>query len=53
MYEIRTVLENEKKAFKDVNALGLFTDNHDNARFLNVKYSHPLYKSALAFITFA
>jgi len=53
MYEIRTVLENEKKAFKDVNALGLFADNHDNARFLNVKYSHPLFKSALAFVTFA
>jgi alpha-amylase len=52
MYQIRTTIDNENKIFKDVNALGLFVDNHDNNRFLNVKPSHTLFKSALAFITF-
>jgi len=52
MYQIRSTLDNENKIFKDVNALGLFVDNHDNNRFLNVRYSIPLLKSALTFITF-
>lgn len=36
-----------------MDALGLFVDNHDNARFLHNSYSIPLFKSALTFITFA
>lgn len=35
--------------FKDVDALGIFVDNHDNARFLNVNGNSVLFKSALAF----
>lgn len=38
-----------QKAFKDVDALGLFVDNHDNARFLNGNGDQRLFKSALAF----
>ena len=39
----------EEQYFKDVDALGLFVDNHDNPRF---RYTQPdvrLFKSALAF----
>jgi alpha-amylase len=35
MYNIRTVYINEEKAFTDVDALGSFMNNHDNARWLN------------------
>lgn len=35
--------------FKDIDALGLFVDNHDNARFLNGNGNQVLFKSALAF----
>ena len=38
-----------KAAFSDVSALGIFVDNHDNARFLNQNGNHVLFKSALAF----
>lgn len=37
------------KAFKDIDALGIFVDNHDNNRFLNVKNNKVLFKSALTF----
>ena len=33
-----------QKAFKDVDALGLFVDNHDNARFLNGNGDQRLFK---------
>lgn len=36
-------------SFKDVDALGLFVDNHDNSRFLNSNNNYALFKSALAF----
>ena len=35
--------------FKDVDALGIFVDNHDNARFLHGNGDIRLFKSALAF----
>lgn len=35
--------------FRDVDALGLFVDNHDNSRFLNTNGDHRQFKSALAF----
>lgn len=35
--------------FRDVDALGLFVDNHDNSRFLYTNGDHRLFKSALAF----
>ena len=34
MYNIRNRYSEEEAAFKDVDALGSFMDNHDNARFL-------------------
>ena len=36
MYKIRTRYDAEAQHFKDIDALGVFVDNHDNARFLNV-----------------
>jgi alpha-amylase len=35
--------------FKDVDALGIFVDNHDNSRFLNSQGDKRLFKSALTF----
>ena len=35
MYNIRNRYSEEEAAFKDVDALGSFMDNHDNARFLS------------------
>jgi hypothetical protein len=35
MYEIRNRYNEEATKFVDVDALGVFVDNHDNARFLN------------------
>lgn len=35
MYNIRNRWTQEAPHFKDINALGIFVDNHDNARFLN------------------
>jgi alpha-amylase len=39
----------EASTFKDIDALGIFVDNHDNARFLNGQGDKRLFKSALAF----
>jgi len=33
MYKIRERFDEEVAKFKDVDALGIFVDNHDNARF--------------------
>lgn len=38
-----------QKNFRDVDALGIFVDNHDNARFLHSQGDWRLFKSALAF----
>lgn len=35
--------------FKDQSVLGVFADNHDNNRFLNIKYDYVLFKSYLTF----
>jgi len=35
MYNLRVRYDEEDSVFKDVNALGLFFDNHDNPRFLD------------------
>jgi len=61
-YSIRDVFQSRKsmtilrdrwnqefRFFKDLDALGLFVDNHDNPRFLNGNGDHRLFKSALAF----
>jgi len=39
----------EEGKFRDIDALGIFVDNHDNARFLNGNSEQRLFKSALAF----
>lgn len=39
----------EASTFKDIDALGIFVDNHDNARFLNGQSDKRLFKSALAY----
>lgn len=39
----------EAQHFKDIDALGIFVDNHDNARFLNGRNDQRLFKGALAF----
>ena len=35
--------------FPDQSVLGVFSDNHDNARFLNIKNDYVLFKSYLTF----
>ena len=49
MYQLRTEIDNENKAFKDATILGTFTDNHDNSRFLADHNDLQHYKSALTF----
>ena len=49
MWTIHNRWDSNKAHFKDVSILGLFVDNHDNARFLNGKGDHTLFKSALTF----
>jgi alpha-amylase len=49
MYEIKNRYAQEEPDFKDIDALGVFVDNHDNARFLNGNGNHQLFKSALMF----
>ena len=38
-----------QKYFRDVDALGIFVDNHDNSRFLHTNNDVRLFKSALTF----
>ena len=49
MYNIRNRYNDEEPHFKDIDALGLFVDNHDNARFLNQYNDETKLKSALTF----
>lgn len=49
MYSIRSTYDDEAKHFKDLDALGVFVDNHDNARFLNSQKNLNRFKNALAF----
>lgn len=48
-YNLKQRLIDNKNAFKDVNALGVFVDNHDNARFLFGNGNTAGLKSALIF----
>lgn len=52
MYRIRETRDAEQRAFKDVSALGLFVDNHDNPRFLHFGASYTQYKGALTYVLF-
>ncbi len=38
-----------QKYFRDVDALGIFVDNHDNSRFLHTNSDIRLFKSAITF----
>ena len=49
MYNIRSRWSDVGGNFKDVSALGIFVDNHDNARFLNSYNNKAGFKSALTF----
>lgn len=49
MYNIKNRFSDEDGKFKDVDALGLFVDNHDNARFLNQFSNKQAFRSALVF----
>lgn len=49
MWEIHNRYSAEGSAFRDLTALGVFVDNHDNARFLNGGGNHTTFKAALAF----
>ena len=52
MYEIKNRIQNDLSQFRDIDALGMFVDNHDNARFLNNDGRHNRFKSALVFSFF-
>lgn len=49
MYGIKNRYEQEAPHFQDMDALGVFVDNHDNARFLNQYNNQVGFKSALTF----
>lgn len=50
MYSIRSLYDQEQSAFKDVDALGSFMNNHDNARWLsNYPGNIPGFKNAITF----
>ncbi len=49
MLNIRNRYSGESSHFKDMNALGVFVDNHDNARFLNSQSDRTLFKAAVTF----
>jgi alpha-amylase len=49
MYQIRTTYDSEEEPFKDIEALGSFMDNHDNARFLSQYDNWTGFKSAITF----
>lgn len=49
MYGIKNRLSEEHQHFKDVDALGIFVDNHDNARFLNQFKDQTMFMGALTF----
>lgn len=49
MFEIRTLYQQEDKSFSDVDILGSFMDNHDNARFLSKTNNWAAFKSAITF----
>ena len=52
MNEIGQVLEAERKQFHDMDALAVFTDNHDNERFLHINSDHKALQASLVFSLF-
>ena len=52
-YFIRDRLNDIYSNFKDIDALGVFLDNHDNNRFLNLNPNVDRLKNALTFVMFS
>jgi len=50
MYKIESTLDNIKKSFNDPSVLGVFVNNHDNARFLNKNHDLKRLESAIMFM---
>jgi alpha-amylase len=48
-HQMESTLADSNKHFKDVSVLGVFVDNHDNARFLRNTASIKNFRNALAF----
>jgi alpha-amylase len=49
MHGISSRYQTEASYFNDIDALGIFVDNHDNARFLNGNNNEMRFKNALVF----
>lgn len=49
MRQFESTLQAVSKNFKDPSVLGVFVNNHDNARFLNNNYNIPKFRNAIAF----
>jgi len=49
MYNIRNRYKDEQSKFSNIDTLGVFVDNHDNARFLNQYRDNVAFTSALVF----
>jgi len=49
MYTIRDRFNAESSTFKDIDALGIFVDNHDNARFLHSQGDKKKFQNAIVF----
>mmetsp|Transcript_3241 Transcript_3241/g.3188 ORF Transcript_3241/g.3188 Transcript_3241/m.3188 type:complete len:214 (-) Transcript_3241:236-877(-) len=49
MYEIKERYNSEESYFNDIDALGVFLDNHDNSRFLHNNDDRDMFTSALIF----
>lgn len=49
MFEIRDLYNYEQSVFQNVDILGSFMDNHDNARFLSHTSNWAAFKSAITF----
>lgn len=49
MYGIKNRYQQEESHFKDIDALGVFVDNHDNARFMSMYRDETKLSAALVF----
>ena len=49
MYQIRDRFKEESGNFKDIDALGMFVDNHDNERFMHSHNNRKGLNNAIIF----
>jgi len=49
MYDFRNRWAQEQSHFRDLHALGLFVDNHDNERFMHSHNDQRMFANALVF----